>query len=352
MAKRKRLKEIETEEVAAASAEASSASPINLAGTKCLPTGCTLLDCVLGGGWGRGRVINIVGDKAVGKSLLAIESCANFRKEEPRGKIYYREAEAAFDIPYAETLGLPHDAVDFGPEGIDSAWDTVEDIFEDLDRCLTECQELGVPGLYIVDSLDALSSRAELQRKPGEATFGLEKQKMLGMLFRQLIRRLKKQDFTVIIISQVRDKIGVVFGDKHTRTGGKALDFYASQILWLSHLGIINQTIKGVKRATGVRIKAKCKKNKVGKPFRECEFTLNFGYGIEDVLSGLEWLESVKALSRMGLNTPKEVDTFFKAAERATGEELTTLQRKVHDAVVDEWTLVEERFAPKRRKYE
>jgi len=229
----------------------------NEAKVRCIPTGCAVLDCVLGGGFARGRVSNIVGDKSVGKSLQAIEACANFAQQEQDGLIFYREAEAAFDVPYAENLGLPPNRVDFGPEGIGTPWDTIEDIFEDLNEKIALCKSKGVPGLYIIDSLDALSSRAELERKPGEATFGLEKQKMLGKLFRQLIRAMRSADMTVIIISQVRDKIGIVFGEKHTRSGGKALDFYAVQILWLSHIGIINQTVKGIKRATGVRIKAK-----------------------------------------------------------------------------------------------
>ena len=99
--------------------------PSLTAGVEYIPTGCSLLDCVLGGGWARRRISNIVGDKSVGKSLLAIEACANFAQLEPKGKIFYREAEAAFDEPYAEGLGLPLKRVDFGPEGIDTVWDTV-----------------------------------------------------------------------------------------------------------------------------------------------------------------------------------------------------------------------------------
>lgn len=340
--------------------EAASVPEINLAQVPCISTGCSLLDCVLGGGWGRGRVVNIVGDKSVGKSLLAIEACANFHKQLPRGKIYYRESEAAFDEPYAETLGLPLKKVDFGPDGIDTVWDTVEEIFDDLNECLDKCAAAEVPGLYIIDSLDALSSKAELSRKPGDATFGLEKQKMMGTLFRKLIRKVKKQDFLIIIVSQVRDKIGVVFGDKHTRTGGKALDFYASQILWLSHLGIINQTVKGTKRATGVKIKAKCKKNKIGKPFRECEMFLDFGYGIDDILTGVEWLDSVSATDRLdlppspkekGKKTPHPVDVFLNQARTAEGVELTGMRDKVREAVIAEWVEVEKGFSPKRKKY-
>lgn len=323
----------------------------NVARVPCIPTGCSLLDCVLGGGWGRGRIANIVGDKSVGKSLLAIEACANFANDEPKGKIFYRESEAAFDEPYAETVGLPVKRVDFGPDGIGTVWDTIEDIFEDLDARLDECKRLGVPGLYIVDSLDALSSRAEMSRDPDKGTYGLEKQKMLGKLFRQLVRRIKAQDFCVVIVSQIRDKIGVTFGEKHTRSGGKALDFYASQILWLSHLGIISKTVGGVKRAVAVRIKAKCKKNKIAASFRECEMTLDFGYGIDDIAAGIEWLEEVKGLGRLGLKGGVAVDEFLKTASLASGKELSELRNKVRDAVFAEWSNVEKRFAPSRKKY-
>lgn len=319
-------------------------------GVNCVPTGCVLLDCVLGGGWARGRISNIVGDKSVGKSLLAIEACANFVVQEPDGKIFYREAEAAFDEPYAAGLGLPVKQVDFGPDGLGTVWDTVEDIFEDIDARLVECEKLGVPSLYIIDSLDALSSRAELERKPGEASFGLEKQKILGKLFRQLTRRISAADMCVIVISQIRDKIGVTFGEKHTRTGGKALDFYASQILWLSHLQKLTRTIGGIKRATGVRIKAQCKKNKVGLPLRDCEFVLRFGYGVEDVEAAVDWLIEAKALDRLNLKE-KDVDAYLAKAASLEGSERTEFNKQLRKTVIEVWRDVDKRFAPTRKKY-
>lgn len=322
----------------------------NEAGVRCITSGCALLDCVLGGGWARGRVSNIIGDKSVGKSLLAIEACANFAQEEPRGKIFYREAESAFDIPYAKNLGLPEDRVDFGKEGIDTAWDTIEDVFEDLDHQIGVCGTKGVPGLYVLDSLDALGSRAELARKIGEGSYGLEKQKMLGQLFRQLIRKMRSVDLTLIIISQIRDKIGITFGEKHSRSGGKALDFYAVQALWLSHLGIVNQTHKGVKRATGVRIKAKCKKNKISAPFRDCEMEISFGYGVDDIAAGVEWLEEVKMLSKLDLDKD-DLDDFLVKASSFSGTELAAARSLVRKAVLEGWAEVEKGFAPTRRKY-
>jgi recombination protein RecA len=295
-----------------------------------IPTGCTLLDCVLGGGWPLGRISNVVGDKAVGKTLLAIEACANFASRWPKGHIWYRESENAFDVDYANALGLPTKRVDFGPDGIDTAWDTMEDIIEDLEACLSRIEKKGKSpgGLYIIDSLDALSSRAELKRKPDEGTFGLEKQKMLGQLFRRHRHRLKKNNVHLMFISQVRDKIGFVIGDKHTRTGGKALDFYASQILWLHHMKTINETMGKIKRPTAVQIKAKCKKNKIGQPFRTCEFQIRFGYGVDDVQANWLFLKEIGK----------------KVSERVTHEELAQITRQA-------WADIEKSFTPKERKY-
>lgn len=324
------------------------------AGIKFIPTGCTLLDCVIGFGWPMGRMSNIVGDKAVGKSLLAIEACANFARVYPKGKIFYRESEAAFDIPFANTLGLPEKRVDFGPEGIETQWDTIEDVFEDLDARLDECIKAKVPGLYIIDSLDALSSRAEMARKPGEATFGGEKPKIIGEMFRKLTRRIKTADFAIIIVSQIRDNIGAMFGEKHKRSGGKALDFYASIVVWLTHLKINSVVRGGAKRAVSVDIQAKCKKNKVTLPFRECKFTISFGYGTEDIAASLDWLEENKMLTKLlplvGLKKLDEIEEFFQKAE-LTPEGYQAASNILNELVRASWAEVEARFAPTRRKY-
>ena len=323
---------------------------------KFFSSGCTTLDCVISGGkgWPLGRMSNIVGDKAVGKSLLAIEACANFARAYKNGRIFYRESEAAFDIPYANNLGLPEDRVDFGPEGIESQWDTIEDVFEDLDAQLDACLKAEVPGLYIIDSLDALSSRAEMARKPGEASFGGEKPKILGELFRKLTRRIKKADFAVIIVSQIRDNIGAMFGEKHKRAGGKSMDFYASAVIWLTHLKINNLTRGGATRAVSVNIKAKCKKNKIVNPFRECQFTISFGYGVEDIASSLDWLEENKMLDKLlpvlGLKSKNEIDPYFDTAQD-TPEGYLAANKLLRGVVIDSWEEVEARFRPTRKKY-
>lgn len=324
--------------------------PAEKGGAKFISSGCTVLDCVLGGGWPLGRIANIVGDKAVGKTLLAIEACANFHHIYPKGHIWYREAEAAFDEFYAAQLGLPVEQVDFGAEGIDTIWDTIEDIQEDLEKCLKQAEKDKQPGLYIIDSLDALTSRAELARKVGDGTFGLEKPKQLGQLFRKMTRRLKKAKVSFIVVSQIRDKIGVMFGDRYTRTGGKALDFYASQILWLHQAGQIKKTIKGTKRTVGVHVKAKCKKNKIAASFRDCDFILKFGYGVDDIEASVSWLEDEGMLDRIGLEE-KGVSKYLKESAAMTSEEARTRRMDLARTVCVGWQEVEARFESPQKKY-
>ena len=286
-----------------------------------IPSGCKTLDLALGGGWARRRIANIVGDKAVGKTLLAIEASANFNIVEPKGKIRYRECESAFDNAYAQALGFPVEKVDFG-----EPMDTIEDVFEDLEKVL-KCAK--GPEIYFVDSLDSLSDRAELERNIDEGSYGTGKAKMLSQLFRRLIRDLANKDVTVFFISQVRDNIGVTFGRKTTRSGGRALDFYASQVLYLSQVEKLTKTISNVKRVTGVTVRAQVDKNKIGLPYREAQFPIMFGYGIDDWRACAEYMKTVT-----GEVIPKTMP-------------LSDLQRMVDES----WWEIENKFLPKDKKY-
>lgn len=339
-------------------------------------SGCTLLDCVASGGgkggWPLGRIVNLVGDKSTGKTLLAIEACANFAAQYPKGQIWYREAEAAFDVSYAKDLGLPVEMIDFGPDGPGNSWSTIEDVFEDLQKCLASVEKTTdvlakklrekdkkltdkearsralrstPPGLYIIDSLDALSSAKEVDRDIREGSYNLEKQKLMGELFRTLVRRLSKARVCVIIISQIRDKIGAMIrGAKYTRSGGKALDFYASLVIYLSDLGKLYRTIRGVKRTTAVKIKAKCNKNKISMPFRECQFTILFGYGIDDEAASVDWLKEVNRLKDAGF-----VDAKGAAAEPDDLDKVDSV--KLREDVVRVWQDIEAGFRPTKSKY-
>lgn len=306
-------------------------------------TGATVLDCLLGGGWPLGRIVNIIGDESTGKSLLCIEAASNFLHQFPKGKVFYRESEAAFDEEYAEALGMPIDKVDFiAPDD----FETIEDWNADLEKCIAQCKRLGVPGLYIVDSVDALSDEAEQKRKFNEGTYGGDKPKQIGKLFRKQVAAIRAADICLIAVSQTRDKINSMFPQK-TRSGGKALNFYASQIIWLSHVKDVSRTRDGIKRVVGLRIKAKCSKNKVALQDRIVEFVIRFGQGLDTVTTSLDFLEDIGRVNE-AIGCSREV--FTKRIAAADDFEYKKDLRRLAEGTSRIWRETEKRFLPDRRR--
>lgn len=307
-----------------------------------IKSGSTLLDRVLGGGWAEGRVANIVGDRSSGKTLLAIEACANFAVNHDVKNIAYREVEAAFDRGYAESLGMPI-GIDYS-----ESVTTVEEFETDLKKWLAKVDG---PNLYVLDSLDALSSTAEMDREEGEASYGTEKAKALSQMFRKLIAEIRRKQCTIIIISQIRDNIGVRFGETKKRSGGRALDFYASQIIWLAEIKKLKRTVTKVERTVGVLVRAQNKKNKVGKPFRETGFTILFGYGVDDEQSMLDWLKENKGedlLRDNPIQLAKDIATAKRASDRPL---LNDLNKHLRAAVNARWNEIEDALEPPMAKY-
>jgi recombination protein RecA len=317
-------------------------------------SGCELLNCVLGGGYVLGRMTNIVGDKSTAKTALACEAVTNFLLKFKKATAKYRDVEAAFDIPYAEAMGLPIDRVDFGESNVDGdpieKMNTVEDFYRDLDKFLDQGIKTQQPGVYVLDSLDALSDEAEVKRDIGEDSYSLTKQKQLGVMFRKLTRKLEKCRVLLIIISQTRDNIGVSFGEKQKRSGGKAMDFYASQILWLSHLGQIKKTKNRVERVIGINVRAKCKKNKVGLPLRQCDFNFIFGFGVDDIGASIDWLESTGYLDEVELSKA-QIKKYKEELETLSTEDYQEELQFVSKKVKRIWNEIETSFLPKRKKY-
>lgn len=321
-----------------------------------IKTGSKMLDLALGGGWAENRIINVIGDSSTGKTLLCIEAMSQFAIKYPKGKghIKYREAEEAFDEPYAGALGLPLDRVDFG----DQPLETIEDVFEELqdiiDAAFTEIDDgrKPLPILYVVDSLDALSDRGEMKRDIDEGSYGAEKAKKLSQLFRRLVRRLDEANVTVMIVSQVRDRIGVTYGSKTTRSGGKALTFYCSQIVTLAQLGRLKKTVKGIERVIGLDIKASIIKNKVTDAHRDAEFDILFRHGIDDLPSCLYFLRDAGHLTEF-IAKPKvkgAMGKYLDNLDRLPDAEYRKQRDRIYKAVEKNWYVVEQSFNPKRRK--
>lgn len=320
-----------------------------------IKTGSTLLDNTIGGGWALGRMSNIIGDKSTGKTLLAIEACSNFSRQFPEGKIFYRESEAAFDMQFAAGLGMPVDKIDFLPDPREpnkGDFLTVEDLSRDVDVITKKYADRKTPILYVTDSVDALSDEGEQKLEVGEGSYNTGKAKMLSQFFRQRVRPINDCRMHLMFISQIRDNIGVTFGKKYTRSGGHALDFYASQVIYLAHKGFIKRTSKGVERPVGVDIRVKCEKNKICTPYRECEIPIMFGYGIDDLRSCIEWLYDVKQLDRVIDNPVKGSETKYLSESAKLGnDEYFKRVEQVSRITAEVWKEIEEGFAPVRRKY-
>lgn len=306
-------------------------------------SGAAPLDCVLGGGWPLARVSNIVGDKSTGKTLLAIEAMTNFILQFPRNKVRFAETEQAFDDAYAEALGIPLKRLIRPKEPIE----TVEAFYEDLKWYLDEYKE---GGLYVLDSLDALSDAAEMDRDISKDSYGTSKAAKMSQMFRRIMSGLEESKCHLMIISQVRDNIGVSFGRRYKRSGGRALDFYASQIIYLAHLGEIKQTRGGLKRSIGINVRIKCTKNKIGLPFRSCDLPVMFGYGIEDVASCIDWLIENKQTKRTGLSLA-DLKAIRKDALHSELDDIEELRVELAQHVENGWREVERSFLPTRRKY-
>lgn len=317
-----------------------------------IKTGCTTLDQVTGR-YVLGRVFNIVGDKSTGKTLLAIEACANFAAAREDGLIFYREAEEAFDKPYAASLGMPLDRISFWDDDHDEdePLDTVEAFFKDLKACAMKCIKEKVAGLYILDSLDALSDEDEMKQDGlGKSGYGITKPAEMSRLFRKITRLLSKARLCLVIISQIRDKMNAMFGRKTSRSGGRAMDFYCSWILYLTHTERMTQTKNGIKRVIGVRVKAQGDKNKIAKPFRECEFMIRFDYGIDDLEACLSWLMENKMLGRTGLSD-KEAKRLIASSDQLDKEDYNDAHKPLVKTVKEVWNEIETSFLPKRKKY-
>lgn len=250
-----------------------------------ISTGSVSLDLATGvGGLPQGRIVEIIGYESSGKTTIALQVCAAAQKH--GGTVTFIDAEHALDLNYAQALGL----------------DTTRTL---ISQPMSGEEALQIAGLaaeaaqagdvVVVDSVAALCPQAELDGEIGDAHMGLQA-RMMGQAMRKLTGIIHKSGVLVIFINQYRQKIGVMFGDNKTTSGGNALKFYASMRIEISRTG----TTKVGEEAVSNQTRAKIIKNKVSPPFREARFDIRFGKGVDLTGEIADYAESQKLVDKSG----------------------------------------------------
>lgn len=286
-----------------------------------LPSGSLSLDLALGGGYPKGRIIEIYGPESSGKTTLALHAIAEIQKQ--GGQAAFIDAEHALDPAYAKKIGVDTDNLFISqPDNGEQA----------LEICETLVRS-GAVDLIVVDSVAALVPQAEIDGDMGDAQMGLQA-RLMSQAMRKLTGIISKSKATVIFINQIRMKIGVMFGNPETTTGGNALKFYASVRMDIRRVG----QIKEGDNISGNRTKVKIVKNKIAAPFRTAEFDIMYNEGISKTGDVLDLAIQKGIIEKAGAFLKYKGETIAQGREAAktllksNAELLAEIDQKVREA--------------------
>ncbi len=295
-----------------------SAANVNV---ETVPTGCLSLDLALGlGGVPKGRIIEIYGPESSGKTTVALHMIAEVQK---RGGIAgFVDAEHALDPVYAKNIGVDIDELYISqPDSGDQALEITETMVRS-----------GAIDIIVVDSVAALVPRQEIEGDMGDSHVGLQA-RLMSQALRKLTPVISKSNCIVIFINQLREKVGVMFGNPETTTGGRALKFYASVRMDVRRI----ETLKQGGEMVGNRTRIKVVKNKIAPPFKEAEFDIMFGKGISKEGDILDLATSINAVNKSGAWYAYNGDKIGQGRENAKTylkkhpEIMEELEKKVRD---------------------
>jgi len=266
-----------------------------------VPSGSVGLDRALGvGGYPRGRVVEVFGNESSGKTTLALHAIAQVQAQ--GGVAAFVDAEHALDVTYARKLGVRVEDL------LVSQPDTGEQALEITEQLVRS----GAVDLVVVDSVAALVPRAEIEGEMGDAHMGVQA-RLMSQALRKLTGAVSKSGTVIFFINQIRMKIGVVFGNPETTTGGNALKFYASVRLEIRRLG----NLKDGDNVVGTRTRVKVVKNKVAPPFQETEFDVLYGQGISRAGEALDLAVTLGLVEKSGSHFSLDGERIGQGRERA-----------------------------------